>query len=241
MIHLHTHILPGIDDGSKSPEMSLEMLRMQAAQGVDTVVLTPHFYRNREHLDHYLERRRDACIVLGKAIKALPEEEQQTLPQLYLRCEVAWMPNMLDWDELEQLCIGKTNFMLLELPFKPWSDDMIRQIYDLMGKRGIVPIIAHLERYWKDHEPAHLSEILSMGVPIQVSVDPLLHPFQRSLEMKMLKHNQAQFIASDCHNLTTRPPNLGQGTAFIRKKFGDEMVTSMERRKRRILGLDPQV
>ena len=75
MTDLHTHILPGVDDGAKAPEESLEMLRMERDQGVDTVVLTPHFYRDRERPEHFLKRRRAAGEALRDALMALPEEE----------------------------------------------------------------------------------------------------------------------------------------------------------------------
>ena len=58
MTDLHTHILPGMDDGAVSVETSLEMLRMERDQGVDAVVLTPHFYRDRERPEQFLARRR---------------------------------------------------------------------------------------------------------------------------------------------------------------------------------------
>ena len=79
MTDLHTHILPGMDDGAESVEMSLDMLRMERDQGVDAVVLTPHFYRDRERPEHFLNRRRAAGEALRDALMALPEEETRTL------------------------------------------------------------------------------------------------------------------------------------------------------------------
>ena len=67
MTDLHTHILPGIDDGARSVEESLAMLRMERGQGVDTVVLTPHFYRDRENPKRFLRRRKESAAALAQA------------------------------------------------------------------------------------------------------------------------------------------------------------------------------
>ncbi len=230
MIDIHTHILPGIDDGAKDTEMSLQMLRVQREQGVDTVVLTPHCYRKKELPVRFLERRQAAFESLQAAIRETDEE----FPQLILGAEVAWVPGLSDWEELRQLCIGKSTYMLLELPFHPWSDRMIDQLYELMG-RGVTPVFAHLERYVKDQRKEYVREILSMGVPVQVSCEPLLHMFERCTVVKMLKKGQAGILASDCHNLTKRPPNLAQGMAAVQKLLGMDAAKRIDENTREIL------
>ena len=125
MTDLHTHILHGMDDGSPDVETSLAMLREEARQGVDTVVLTPHFYRDRERPEHFLARRERAADRLNDAILSLPEEERRALPRLVLGAEVAWWPNLADCEELPELCIGRTKNLLVELPFTPWNDRML--------------------------------------------------------------------------------------------------------------------
>lgn len=230
MTDLHTHILPGMDDGAESVEMSLDMLRMERDQGVDAVVLTPHFYRDRERPEHFLQRRRAAAEALRNALLALPEEELRSMPRLYMGAEVAWVPNLTDWPELPRMCIGRSKNLLLELPFAPWNGQMFQQIYELMGRTGITPVIAHLERYIKYQKPEHIAEVLSLGVPVQVSAGPLLHPLHRGKVLKMLREQKAQFIASDCHNTTSRPPNLGPGAAVLRQKLGEESLRAISRR-----------
>lgn len=230
MIDIHTHILPGIDDGAKDTEMSLQMLRMQREQGVDAVVLTPHCYRKKELPVRFLERRQAAFESLQAAIRETDEE----FPQLILGAEVAWVPGLSDWEELRQLCIGKSTYMLLELPFHPWNDRMIDQLYELMG-RGVTPVFAHLERYVKDQRKEYVREILSMGVPVQVSCEPLLHMFERGTVVKMLKKGQAGILASDCHNLKERPPNLAQGMAAVQKLLGMDAAKRIDENTREIL------
>lgn len=227
MTDLHTHILPGMDDGARTPEDSLTLLRLQRDQGVDTVVLTPHFYRDRERPEHFFQRRTEAVARLDEAIERLSEEERSSLPRRILGAEVAWRPNLPDWDELPRFCIGNTQNLLLELPFTPWNDQLIRQIYDMVGRTGIMPVIAHLERYLKIQRPELIREVLSLDVPVQISSDSFLHPMTRGTGLKMLKRGQAHLLASDCHNATTRSPNLAMALAVAEKKFGEECVRNL--------------
>ena len=221
MTDLHTHILPGMDDGAKSVEMSLEMLRMERDQGVDTVVLTPHFYRNRERPERFLNRRHAAEEALQDTLMALPEAERRTMPRLILGAEVAWVPNLPDMPALPRMCMGCSNYLLLELPFVPWSDLMFRQLRELMDKTHLVPVIAHLERYLKDQKPERIRELLELDVLVQVSTSPLLHPLRRGGALGLLREYHAQLVASDCHDPADRPPNLGPAVKVLGRKLGE--------------------
>ena len=240
MTDLHTHILPGMDDGAKDVETSLTLLRMEAAQGVDTVVLTPHFYRDREEPSHFLARRAKAAKTLADALMALPEEERKTLPRLALGAEIAWVPNLAEWPELSQLCLGASRHFLLELPFHPWTDQLINRLYELPGRTGLTPVLAHIERYLKDQKPQHLEAVLALGVPVQVSAEPLLHLTQRGAVLKLLRERRAQLIASDTHDPHSRPPNLGDALAVVRRRLGDGKADSLAARSGEILTQPPE-
>lgn len=233
MTDLHTHILPGMDDGSPDVETSITMLRMEAAQGVHTVVLTPHFYRNRERPEHFLERRYQSAVQLAKGLRALPDGERDKLPRILVGAEVAWVPNLPDLVDLAEFRIGESGYFLLELPFSPWDDSMIHQIYGLMGRTGLTPVIAHLERYIKGQKAEHIEEVFSLGVPIQVSADVLLQPFSKG--MKLLRQGRAHLVASDCHNIGRRPPNLGPAMAAVAKKLGSDRRAALDRRADKLL------
>lgn len=220
MTDLHTHILPRMDDGARDADESVIMLRQEQAQGVDTVVLTPHFYRDRETPDQFLQRRAKAFEELTLRLRELPIEEQQKLPRLVLGAEVAWNHALLDCEQIKELCIGQTRNLLLEMPFTPWSDHTISLIYDLMGRVGITPVIAHLERYLKNQRPGRIREILEMGIPIQISADILRYPLTRGKAMKLLRREQAHLLASDCHNAIDRTPNLKEAVDIVGKKLG---------------------
>ena len=220
MKDLHTHILPGMDDGADKIETSLKMLREEYAQGVDTVALTPHFYRDREHLSDFLQRREEGYHKLLAAIAALSEEERAALPQMLLGAEVAWVPNLAQLPGLERLCYQGTKFLLLELPFGPWDDTLFRQIYDLMNCRGITPVIAHIDRYWKTQKKQQLETLFSLGVPVQLSAEPLLHFTTRGRALRLIKAGKVQMLISDAHSMTDRAPNVEQAFEIIQKRSG---------------------
>lgn len=226
MTDLHTHILPGIDDGAKSAEESVEMLRMQQSQGVHTVVLTPHFYPHQEDVSTFLARREEAMGQLRECMDARPLDAP-LLPRLLLGAEVLWRSDLNEEDGLDKLCIEGTKNLLLELPFVPWNVQLIDQLYDMMGRTGITPIIAHLERYIPMQPQKLVQEILELGVPVQISAEILSHPFMRREAMKLLKKGQAHLLASDCHDCTQRMPNLAAGIEIVRRKLGNAIAQEL--------------
>lgn len=213
MTDLHTHILPGMDDGAQSVEEALAMLKMQCQQGVDTVALTPHFYRSKEHLADFLARREEAWTLL------LEKTGNQECPELILGAEVAYAPGMADWPELEALCYQDTKILLVELPMTPWSDSIFYQLNALEVHRGMMPMIAHIDRYFRCQKKKSIERLLDMGYPVQVSADALSSMFVRRQALALLKKYDALLI-SDCHNLTDRKPNLGQAMKIAEKKLG---------------------
>lgn len=227
MTDLHTHILPGMDDGARDAQMSIAMLHMQRDQGVDTVVLSPHFYGDRESAEQFLRRRSKAYEKLTSQLEKLPVQEQEGMPRLVLGAEVAWRSDLVECEQLNELCIGKTKNLLLELPFAPWNSQMFHQIYDLMGRTGVMPVIAHLERYLNIQSPKHIREILAMGVPIQVSAEILCRPLAGRKALNMLRLGQAHLLATDCHNTGDRAPHLKAGMDIVRRKLGDMRVEEL--------------
>lgn len=233
MTDLHTHILPGMDDGARDVETSLAMLAEQRAQGIRRAALTPHFYRDEERPEHFLERRKRAWDKLCLAMERTGEE----FPALVLGAEVTWVPGLHRWDELRRLCIGESAYLLLELPDSPWRSSMIDQICDMMDSSGVIPILAHLERYFTTQKPDYIRELLRLGLPVQISAEPMLHLLQRGKLLRQIRGNPNCMLISDCHNLTTRRPNLGPGMAQIKKHLSPEGAAAMNRNSCRIFEL----
>ena len=212
----HSHILPGVDDGSASVEESIAMLRCLAEQGVTHVIATPHFYPNYDSPERFLRRRADAHASLLAAM-----EGQNDLPQISLGAEVLFFRGMSESDLLPQLTIEKKRCILIEMPPPPWSDAMYRELEAVRTKQGLTPIIAHLDRYigpFRTHGiPQRLSEL---PVLVQANAGFFLKSSTASLAMKLLKADQIQLLGSDCHNLTTRPPEMGRAVQRIEEKLG---------------------
>ncbi len=213
MYDLHTHILPEMDDGAGNVSESLAMLEMEMAQGVEAVALTPHFYRNREHIEAFLKRRAESARSLNAAL------EGKSHPRLILGAEVAWVPGMADWDELESLCYQDSKVILVELPMAPWNDELFRQLNSIVMRRGITPMIAHVDRYYRYQEKKYFQLLSELEFPVQVSAAALQGLTRKRRALKLLREENAILI-SDCHNSKNRSPNIGIAMQYIKKKLG---------------------
>lgn len=232
---IHTHILPGMDDGARDGETAAAMLRLEGAQGVEAVALISHYYRDREAPARFLARRREAAERLSRALEALPPAERQALPRAALAAEVAWMPNLSRWDELEQFCIGNTEYFLLELPFHPWGSLLLDQLYELLACTRFIPVIAHLERYFAGQKRAHIQELYAMGLPIQFSASSVLELTRRGGVLRALRSRSPCLLASDCHDLDRRRPDLGPAGQVLERKLDAGIRADMEARAGAIL------
>ena len=220
MIDLHTHILPGVDDGAKTVEDSLSMLRLQYEQGVDTVVLTPHFYPDREDCASFLKRRKAAWEHLIQTICSLPQHDQLQLPKLVLGAEVAYVPGLQFSEHLQTLCIGNTKNMLLELPFYRWDTPMLHQLYDFLGRAGVTPVLAHIDRYFDIQKKKIMEDVLDLGLPVQVGTETVFQTFSPAL--RLLRQGRGHLLASDCHDMNQRKPNLQKAMLTVQKRLGTE-------------------
>ena len=231
MIDLHSHILPGMDDGSATPEESLAMLRMMRDQGITEVVATPHFDCVRESVRDFAERQAESYLALKRLTRAEP------LPRIILGAEVYFRPALCRGIELEWLRIGKQKTLLLELPFEPWSNRVLDKVYELVSTSGITPILAHIERYIPLVGRTKLDAVLSMGAPVQMNASYLLSRRTRRKALSMLQRGRVHLLASDCHNLDSRPPELGAAMEVVRQQLGEDMAQRLTRRAMELAGL----
>lgn len=226
IIDIHSHILPNMDDGSQSAAMSLQMLKRLQEQGVKWVCATSHYYAHQERVEQFLQRRREAAFKLGEA---LIEESVGELPALRLGAEVAYFPGISQCPELEQLCLGGTRTLLLELSYTQWTPQQVEEVASLSLDRGYQVILAHPERfshmrsYWNDME-----RLMSLPLALQINADSLIHWSSRKLALSLLSHAQSPLVASDCHNLTSRPPRLEKARLVVSKKLGVDILTRID-------------
>lgn len=203
MIDFHTHILPGVDDGSRHLADSLELLRLERQQGIDAVVLTPHFYSSQQSPEKFLERRQ-------RSWERLLDAWEEGMPQLLLGAEVQYFDSMENLPNLSSLCIQGTSLLLLEMPFAPWDQRVIRAVQEIQEFGEIQLILAHIERYLSFGENHRLLEPLRRsGVLMQVNASFFDGWLRRRKALSMLRKGEFQLLGSDCHNLDARKPNWG--------------------------------
>lgn len=221
MIDLHTHILPEIDDGSSSVDISLELLEKERRQNAGTVVLTPHFYPWRDKPEYFFAKREQAWQKLSAA---LPNEH----PKLFLGAEFAWYDGISHTPEIFDFRIQGTELFLLEMPFVRWTDRMIEDVLRLNDKRHIQVVLAHVDRYFRFSGKDMLERLLEAGVIFQFNAEAFLTWHSRMKVLKLMRKADSFFIGSDCHNLTSRPPRIAEAMQVLRQKGGQEAVRKLK-------------
>ena len=217
MIDFHSHILPGIDDGSKDTATSLLMLNALKKQGADTVCATSHFYATQRTVDRFLFRR-------GEAWESLRDFLPPDAPRILLGAEVLYFPGISRMDELPQLCLEGTKLLLLEMPFEPWTGQMIREVNELARRGDVQLLMAHIERYFFYQPIAVWDEFLDLGILMQSNAEFFL-PFKtRRKAMRLLENGYIHLLGSDAHNMSSRAPNLDRARTRIAKSLGEETL-----------------
>lgn len=226
----HSHILPGIDDGSRSVKESLAMLRMEAEQGIGCVVATPHFYANHDDPERFLARRKAASARLRAAMP-----EQETLPRIRIGAEVHYFHGMSDSEVLTRLTIAEKGCILIEMPPAPWTAQMYRELEWIYTKQALTPVIAHVDRYIRPLQthgiPRRLEEL---PVLVQANASFFLRRSTAPMALRMLRQERIHLLGSDCHNMTDRQPNLAAAMQVIEQKLGREALKRIRENERRI-------
>ena len=218
MTDLHMHVLPGMDDGSKDVSTSIAMLERSAAYGVDTVAATSHFYAEDNDIVRFLARRQSSYDRLLEAIGS-----RDDLPQLRLGAEVLYFNGMSAVDDLDALCLEGTDLLLLEMPFVPWTDRVLREV-EAIQRSGLQVVAAHIERYMDIQPRRTMEAFFDLNTFIQCNGEFFLSRWTARRALRMFKQGQIHFLGSDAHNMTTRLPNLGEAIQTIAKKFGRAAV-----------------
>ena len=207
MIDYHCHILPKMDDGPDRLSESLTLLRRSCRQGVEVMVATSHFYAKEDYPARFVERRNAAFLRLREAML----EDTEIYPIIVLGAEVLYFPGISQAQDIEKLTVGSGSTILVEPPMAPWSDTMLDEIVDLGKNLNCKPVIAHVDRFMRMLKNERLIDrVLERGMLVQVNAEYFIDPKTVKSAVRNLKKGKIHLIGSDCHNLTTRGPNLGQ-------------------------------
>ena len=227
----HSHILPGIDDGSANVEESIRMLQMEASQGIRHVVATPHFYARYDAPEDFLKKRDAAEALLRERMGKLPG-----LPELSVGAEVYYFRGMSESEFLPRLTIQGKGCILIEMPQAPWTEESLREIEAIWTNRGILPIIAHIDRYIAPFRTHRIPEKLAcMPVLVQANASFFLDRATSAMALRLLKADRIQLLGSDCHNAESRKPELGEAADLIRRKLGPEVLQRIAGYENRVL------
>lgn len=233
MIDIHSHILPGIDDGSKDMEMSIKMLKLAEAKGTKTIVATPHYIRGiyENYYDEVFDSYQKLKITSASAGINI---------EILLGQEV-----MLDKYSLK-LCkekklrgINGTSYMLIEFPMDRLPKDALDLIYELK-LQGIKPIVAHPERYeYINEAPTNINEFIREGCIFQINTGSLQGLFGKKVQKcakLLVREGIVSFIASDAHSINRRCPGLMEG--FREASLIDREIEKKVSRNLELLLLD---
>ena len=207
MIDYHCHILPQMDDGPDRLSECLTMLRRSKEQGVEVMVSTSHFYADEDYPAQFVERRNAAFRRLREAMG----RNTDSYPLIVLGAEVLYFPGISQAQDIEKLTIGSGRTILVEPPMAPWSDAMLDEIVELGENLHCQPVVAHVDRYMRMLKDKRLMDrVLERNLLVQVNASWFLDPGTVKSAVRSLKQGKIHLIGSDCHNLLSRSPNLGQ-------------------------------
>ena len=214
---LHCHILPGIDDGSKNVEMSIELLRKQKNDGVGKIVFTPHFNSDRVSVERFVEKR-------SEALKKLEAEREfgDIGIEYKLGCEIYYTVDLAQMD-LDKLCFQGTDYVLIELPTQARPHGL-RRTFGTIVSNGYTPILAHVERYgYMLSDPSLLYDLIDLGCLAQINAEAVIKKTKSTgMVAYFVRKGLVQFLCTDCHSTSWRPPNLKAGYDALNNLVGEK-------------------
>lgn len=220
MIDLHMHIIPNVDDGSESLEMSEQMLRMAVEQGIDVIFATSHSLVYEQYAEY----------VKYEYQRLLRMVEHKKLPiKLCLGCEVLYdihhMDNILTNLEKGRFpTLNGTKYVLTEL-FPGFANGALCHIGKLIEK-GWIPIIAHAERY-PDLALGTIKKMKESGCKIQINIPSIIEAKNEKIRIKaldLLENRLVDFVGTDAHGINRRPPEVAKGIEYLYEHFENEYI-----------------
>lgn len=195
---IHTHILPGIDDGAPDLKVSKEILRALKEEKVTYVALTPHYYSYKKSQEDFFKDRTKAF----EALSSLPEAKDF---QFTLGAEVYLTETVFNCEDLSSLCYEGTNLMLTELEYtKTFTTSSRRRLMRLIHDYSITPVLAHIERFPFLHDPYLLDELKHMGCLFQVNLTSFSSLLARRRLYRYFAMGFVDFLGEDVHRTVLR-------------------------------------
>lgn len=232
MVEIHSHILPGLDDGSYDLENSILMAKQAVVHGIHSVIATPH---------HENGRYTNEFEVVELRVKSFQEELKKRDIPLHIHAgqEIRVYRGLIEDIEAGRAAtLNGSRYMLLEFP----SDRISSGTHELMHElrlMNIVPIIAHPERNREIAEnPTKLLELVELGALSQITAHSIIGHFGKTIQtlsLDLCKNHLAHFVSSDAHNMTNRGFALAEAYEVMREKLGNPIVNTFQIHANRII------
>lgn len=223
-IDIHSHILPQVDDGSKSMKQTSSMLKIAYQEGIRTIIVTPHYQEGRDK-DFY------------KTMKEMLEKVKHELSffsskmDFYLGCEIYYSHDCIKTLEEKVIpTMADSRYVLVEFSHKAEYQYIKRGLQDFLFS-GYWPILAHVERYVNIIKDINrVIELVEMGAYIQINVMSVMGKAGKTYKKtvkKLLKNRLVHFVATDCHNDLARLPKIKKCANYIEKKYGKSYMEKL--------------
>ncbi len=233
MIDLHSHILPGIDDGAKDLAMALAMARMAVADNTTHIACTPHFMpgvydNNVSEVTQIMSELATAFVENGIDLKLVRGGDIHIAPDISAKLAVGTLP-----------VLGTSNYFLFEPPHHVLPPGILNLCKNTM-EAGYIPVLTHPERLtWIEKNYETMCKLDEMGLVIQLTAGSITGTFGKRAQYwseRMLDEGRVDIIASDAHNTQSRPPGLSRARDAIAARLDDQAALRMvQENPRRIL------
>ncbi len=238
MIDFHNHVLPNVDDGPKTIEESMSMLRYASNQGITDIVQTVHFQHPK------MEGRNVDFNYLKNQIKILQSniDKNELSINMHLSAEVFYLPNLIEISKNPLVTIGNQKYMLIEFKSNIFPFGYEDEFYKLQ-MNGITPIIAHPERYRFVQENVNILETwINRDYVLQLDAGSIIGKFGKNIKEIsniIITNGYIHLIGSDAHNCRKRNFCIKDTYDFIEKKISKELVSFLKNNCINILNGNP--
>ena len=216
ILDAHSHILPMLDDGAKSVRESELLLRQLSKQGADAVIATPHYYNGKYDFADYYK----------KAVSAYDRARRYSaVGDLFLGFEVKYFTGMTDFSHLRKLTLGGSGYLLLELDWGGITDKAVSEIAAMYDKTGIMPILAHIERYSFYTNYGKALKLVEEGKALaQLNADSVLFGVNKGEAVRLAKNGYYSLLGSDTHSISGRPPHIAEFFTAAPEIIGQQKI-----------------
>jgi protein-tyrosine phosphatase len=218
---IHSHILPGVDDGARDMEETLKMLSAAYEEGIRVIVATPHY------IDGYMNASPDKLYTLIDEINMIHSGGRKK-PKILPGNELLYSNDIIRaLDKGDALTIRGTRYILLEF-LEDASYRYIREGVTRCLYAGYIPILAHIERYQSLRNMDELvADLVKTGAYIQINFSSLkrsIHNTDRSFCSRLIKKSLVHFMGTDAHGAYDRTPSIQGAVTYLQDRYGEQTV-----------------